>query len=195
MAYDESFYRLYLDYLKEKTVRRSHNRAFEAFQKFTRPDSMLVMDIGCGLGEYSMHGHYADYAGIDLNNVGQIKSFVQADYHDFGFVDELPFRPTAFVSLFSIECCHSAERKYALYERIFTDIPSIKYGLVGGFFYESKREFETVGETGGIISYQTIEDPSHYISGTFLELRVHLQTPSKMFGKDVIEVWKILSRY
>ncbi|MEK7118097.1 MAG: class I SAM-dependent methyltransferase [Patescibacteria group bacterium] len=195
MAYDENFYALYLAYLGEKTVRASHSYAFECFRRFIHPDNPHVIDLGCGLGEYSTHGHYADYAGIDLNSAGQVKNFTQADYHDLGFVAKLPFVPNAFVSLFSIECCHSAESKYALYEKIFTDIPSVKYALVGGFFYESKRGLETVGEAGGIVSYQTIENPTQYISRTFSELRIHLRTPSKMFGEDVVEVWKILSRY
>ncbi len=61
-------------------------------------------------------------------------------------------------------------------------------------FYESKRDLETVGETGGIVSHQTIEDPAKYISEAFSEFRIHMRTPSRMFGEDVIEVWKILSR-
>ena len=194
MAYDKNFYKLYLEYLKEKTVRASHDRMFAYFRQFTHPYSLRVADLGCGLGEYSTYGYYADYVGIDLNNTGQVKNFTQVDYHDLGFVAKLPFAPNAFVSLFSIECFHSAKDKYALYEKIFADAPSVKYALVGGFFYESKRGLETVGETGGIVSYQTIEDPAQYISRMFSELRTHIKTPSKMFGKDVIEVWKILSR-
>ncbi len=194
MAYDQNFYRMYQAYLLEETVRASHDKAFEHFRRFTQPMSLLVVDLGCGLGEYSLYGSYTKYVGIDVNDAGQVKSFVHADYHTSSFLKLLPFVPTAFVSLFSIECFHSAADKYALYNRIFFDIPSIKHGLVGGFFYESKRGLETVGETGDIVSYQTIEDPSRYISEAFSESRIHLRTPSKMFGDDVIEVWKILSR-
>lgn len=195
MAYDENFYGMYLEYLKEEVVRKNHDLVFEYFKKFTQSDILSVIDLGCGLGEYSIHGYYTNYIGIDLNNTGQIDNFLQADYHYLDFIAALSFVPTAFVSLFSIECCHAVKNKYAFYEKIFTSIPSIKYGLIGGFFYESKRMLETVGETGGIISYQTIEDPSYYISETFSELRINLKTPSKMFGEDVIEVWKILNRY
>lgn len=194
MAYDAEFYKMYQAYLKEEAVRANHDNVFECFRNFTKPTPLLVADLGCGLGEYSLHGHYIEYAGVDLNNAGQVRNFVQADYHSLDFVHFLPFVPTAFVSLFSIECCHSIEDKYALYEKIFKNIPSIQHGLIGGFFYESKRGLETVGETGGIISYQTIEDPSRYISKTFSEYRIHMHTPSQMFGKDVIEVWKILNR-
>ena len=100
----------------------------------------------------------------------------------------------AFISLFSVECCQLATIKYDLYNRIFSEFPTIGYGLVGGFFYQSKRDQESVSETGEIISYQTIEDPSLYISNLFTELRIHLHTPSKMFGQDVIEVWKFFIR-
>ena len=194
MGYDAEFYRMYQAYLQEAAVRANHDRVFDCFRRFTQPTPMFVVDLGCGLGEYSLYGHYATYVGVDINNTGQVRNFVQTDYHDFGFVNLLPFVPTVFVSLFSIECCHPAEEKYALYERIFTEIPSIRHGLVGGFFYEGRRSLETVGETGGIVSYQTIEDPSRYISPTFSEYRVHMRTPSQMFGDDVIEVWKFLSR-
>ena len=194
MAYDQEFYRMYQAYLKEEIVRANHDRAFEYFRRFTQPTPLLVVDLGCGLGEYSLHGQYTEYAGVDLNNTGLVRKFVQADYHDSNYVNLLPFAPTAFVSLFSIECCHSVLDKYALYEKIFSNTPSIQYGLAGGFFYESRRNLEMVGETGGIVSYQTIEDPSQHISKVFSELRIHMKTPSKMFGNDVIEVWKVLNR-
>ncbi|OGF61698.1 hypothetical protein A2662_02290 [Candidatus Giovannonibacteria bacterium RIFCSPHIGHO2_01_FULL_45_33] len=185
---------MYRAYLQEKTVRRNHNKVFECFRKFTGLTPLFVADLGCGLGEYSLYGHYNEYAGVDMNNAGQIQNFVRADYNNLDFVRALHFMPTVFVSLFSIECCLSADDKYALYKKIFCGIPWIQHALVGGFFYESKRDLEMVGETGGIVSYQTIEDPSKYISEVFSECRIHMRTPSKMFGDDVIEVWKILSR-
>ena len=194
MSYDKEFYQMYQAYLREKVVRANHNKIFECFRRLIQPMELLVVDLGCGLGEYSLHGSYTKYVGIDVNDTGQVKSYVQTDYHNPNFATLLPFVPTAFVSLFSIECCHSVDDKYALYEQIFTNIPSIRYGLVVGFFYESKRDLETVGEAGGIVSYQTNEDPSLYISNTFSEFRIHMRTPSKMFGDDVIEVWKFLSR-
>ncbi|MDO8522900.1 MAG: hypothetical protein Q7S12_01265 [bacterium] len=167
MAYDAEFYRLYRSYLQENTVRRNHNKVFEVFRNFTGLTPLFVVDLGCGLGEYSLYGHYNEYAGVDINNSGQIQNFVPADYNNLDFVRALNFMPTVFVSLFSIECCLSADDKYTLYKKIFCSIPWIQHALVGGFFYESKRDLETVGETGGIVSYQTIEDPSKYISKIF----------------------------
>jgi len=194
VAYDTSFYRLYNDYLRENTVRSNHDLIFRNFGQFTYPTRLDVVDLGCGLGEYRLFGQHAGYTGIDLNIEKQVPIFLKYDYHDLSFVGLLPFAPTAFVSLFSIECCHDAKTKYELYNRLFTEIPTLQYGLVGGFFYESKRNLETVGETGGIISYQTIEDSATFISSIFTEFRAHIRTPSKMFGEDVVEVWKILAR-
>lgn len=195
MAYDDNFYRLYNDYLREITVRNNHDLIFRYFRQFTHPDRMMdVIDLGCGLGEYRLFGQYREYMGIDLNETGQNRDFLKHDYHDLTFVKSLLFKPTLFVSLFSIECCHDAPTKYELYNRLFSEVPSLQYGLVGGFFYEDRRGLEMVGETGGIVSYQTIEDPAQFISSVFTESRTHLRTPSRMFGDDVVEVWKTFAR-
>ncbi len=193
-AYGTEFYQLYLGYLQEPTVRANHDMMFETFYRFTRPTQLRIMDLGCGLGEYSRYGPHSEYVGIDLNNAGQVKNFVHMDYTELNLASHLPFVPNAFVSLFSIEACYPAKSKYALYERIFAENPSIRYGLVSGFFYESRRGLETVSEAGKIVSYQTIEDQSKYVSGNFSEVRVYLRTPSKMFGDDPVEVWKMLAR-
>lgn len=194
MAYDEKFYSMYREYLLEDTVRENHNRMFKSFREKTQPTPLLVVDLGCGLGEYSQYGSHDRYVGVDLNNPNDIKDFVQADYHTPNLAELLPFAPTAAVSLFSIECCHSAPEKYALYEKLFERLPSLQYALVSGFFYESKHDQETVGEAGGIVSFQTIEAPEAYESPVFTEERTQINTPSKMFGPDVVEVFKTLSR-
>ena len=195
MPYDENFYRRYREYLQEPIVRGNHDHVFSLFASLLLPDSPRVVDLGCGIGEYRTYDRsHAEYVGIDLNDTGSVTPFIQADYLRLGFADLLPFPPNAFISLFSIDCCHTAEKKYDLYNRIFSAFPAVKCGLIGGFFYESRRGQETVSEAEEIVSYQTIEDPSLYISDLFTELRIHLRTPSKMFGDDVIEVWKLLVR-
>jgi hypothetical protein len=176
-------------------VRANHDHMFSIFASLLFPTYPHIMDLGCGIGEYPTYDHHhSAYIGIDLNNTGSLPNFVQADYTALDFGRHLPFAPNAFISLFSIECCHTTEKKYDLYDRIFSTFPTVKYGLVGGFFYESRRNKETVSETGELVSYQTIEDPSLHISKLFTELRVHLQVPSKMFGDDVVEVWKMFIR-
>lgn len=197
MPYDEHFYQQYRKYLQEDAVRKSHGFAFAWLKHFTYSAPLLVVDFGCGLGEYGTFGNPARYAGVDTNDLGAVDNFICADYHDFGFLKQLNFSPNAFVSLFSIEPFHPARERYELYEKIFLQIPSITYGLVSGFFYESKRKEVTVEELKGkkkIISYQTIENELEHVSTIFSERRLFIATPSKMFGKDVIEVWKIFSR-
>ncbi len=195
MPYDENFYCMYRKYLQESTVRRNHDAIFRLFASLVHPVLPQVMDLGCGVGEYAMYDpHHTAYVGIDLNNSGEVKSFIRRDYTALDFSHRLPFSPNAFISLFSIECCHPVKTRYALYEKIFTAFPSIRFGLASGFFYESKRNETTVGETGDIVSYQTIESPADYISNVFTELRSYIRTPSRMFGQDVIEVWKFFMR-
>ena len=195
MPYDENFYRMYREYLQERTVRSNHDHIFSLFASLLLPDSPRVMDLGCGIGEYTTYDRrHTAYVGIDLNNTGSVAPFVQADYLKLDFGNLLPFLPNAFISLFSIECCPAAKSKYAFYNHLFSAFPTIKCGLVGGFFYESRRNQETVSEAGEIVSYQTIEDPSLHISQLFTELRIHIRTPSQMFGGNVIEVWKLFVR-
>jgi hypothetical protein len=195
MPYDENFYHLYRKYLNEPIVRQNHNHIFSLFASLILPEKPQVIDLGCGIGEYPTFDLYhANYTGIDLNNTGKLKNFIQADYTALDFQQLVPFAPNAFISLFSIECCNPANSRYVFYEKLFSAFSALQYGLAGGFFYESRRHKETISETGDIVSYQSTEDPALYISNIFTELRVHLQTPSVMFGPDVIEVWKILIR-
>ena|SRR3989344_117411 len=195
MSYNESFYRMYREYLREPMVRSNHDHIFSIFASLVLPDSPRVMDLGCGVSEYAFYDQqHTGYVGIDINDTCSVAPFIQADYLKLDFGNLLPFLPNAFISLFSIECCHLVTRKYALYNRLFSAFPTVRCGLVSGFFYESRRSQEAVSEAGKIISYQTIEDPSSHISQLFTELRVHLRTPSKMFGNDVVEVWKLLVR-
>ncbi|MDO8537080.1 MAG: class I SAM-dependent methyltransferase [bacterium] len=194
MPYDEKFWRAYEEYLNEPSVRRSHDFAFRHFGRLIRPENWFFVDLGCGIGEFERYGHHQAYAGIDLADTNRVDRFIQANYLDFRFIERLSFTPRACISLFSIEACYNAKDKYALYERIFREIPTINYVVVSGFFYESRRGQETVEENGKIVSYQTIEDPSLFMSDTFAELRMHIRTPSKMFGEDVVEVWKLLVR-
>ena len=196
MAYDKEFYDRYREYLREESVRRCHDFAFRQFKKLT-DEFLFVVDLGCGLGEYYRYGQPSSYVGFDMNDLGGKFTLVQADYRDLHMLRaglHLRMIPNTFVSLFSVECFYSAVEKYAFYQSIFETFPSIKFGLVSGFFYESKRNQEKVEEAGEIVSYQTIEDSSRFISDIFTELRISIATPSKMFGPDVVEVWKIFIR-
>ena len=193
MSYNQEFYRLYSDYLEEATVRRSHDFAFDVFRS-QYGGRGNVIDLGCGLGEYEKYGDCDEYLGIDRVVSGRVCRFMRADYTDMSFVSRLPWQPDTFISLFSIEACYPAAERYQLYEKLFAALPSVQHALVPGFYYESRRQEATVGEAGRIVSWQTIEGLHDFPSATFSEERLVLHTPSKMFGQDVVEVWKFLSR-
>lgn len=194
MAYDNEFYNLYEEYLQEPRVRDVHNMLFRKIEKFTE-SPRNVLDLGCGLSEYSRYGgSYDSYVGIDKNNTG-VKSFILGDYTDLDFIREnLSFEPTVVISLFSIECCFPREVKYALYDRIFKKFPSVNRVIATGFYYKDRRNEESVRENGGVVSYQTIENQSHFLSSLFRESRVLMPNPSNLFGENPVEVWKFLKR-
>ena len=201
MPYDAKFYETYQEYLKEPTVRKNHDNVFKLFAHLMFTDAPHVIDLGCGTGEYLTYDFcHAEYCGIDFNNASGFihPYFIQADYKTLNFMDQVPFRPNAFISLFSTELFLSDRAKYTFYERIFRELPCIRFGMVSGFFYESKRRKKILKELEGtdkeITSRQTIEHPSRYISDYFTEMRIHMHTPSQMFGPDVVEVWKIFVR-
>ncbi|MBI2121623.1 MAG: class I SAM-dependent methyltransferase [Candidatus Sungbacteria bacterium] len=199
MPYDEKFFEAYREYLKEPIVRKNHDHVFRIFAYLMLTEIPHVMDLGCGIGEYAMYDPYhMKYVGIDLHNPEGIKPFIQTDYTALDFMGKTPFRPNAFISLFSTELFLSDRAKYAFYERIFRELLHIRFGMVSGFFYESRRRQKILKELEGtdkeVTSRQTIEHPSRYISDHFTEMRIHMHTPSQMFGQDVVEVWKIFVR-
>lgn len=197
MTYDNEFYKMYREYLREKTVRNAHNWIFKIVMQ--NPDFQNVVDLGCGLSEFLTYANPKEYIGIDVNaettSKKHEKRTVKGDYRK-GNLEELvsPSNPTAFISLFSVEIIAPKEANYKLYKEIFENFPSIKSGLVSGFYYVSKKDKNPIGETGGIQSYQTLENPEDVISNVFSEKRIILPVPSKMFGSDVYEVWKFLER-
>lgn len=196
MSYNQEFFEQYKNYLLEPRVRNTHNLMFRVFEdampQWKYPFN--VIDFGCGqCCEYMHYGHYSGYAGLDLNPPAGPRMFL-CDYTKAsadtlkGFSHQ-PF--SAFVSLFSTECCLHPVDKYAFYRRMFREL-DIKMALVSGFYYKNRIEQEQVEETGGILSYQTIEDQRDYECPEFIEMRSFVPVPSKMFGPDVVEVWKML---
>lgn len=194
MAYDNDFYKLYNEYIVEDSVRESHDRVFtilSALYGRSLHPKARTLDLGCGCGEFRTFGIYPqdDYFGVDKEK--SPAADVVMDYTKE--LPELPWRPNIFVSLFSIEACLPLDERYALYEKVFETYPSVQVGLVSGFYYKSKPHKLTVIETGGLVSYQTIEPLLNW-SDKLKETRVVLETPSNLFGEDVVEVWKFLER-
>ncbi len=202
MGYDEEFFEKYRNYLQEETVRRVHDGMFRTFFSFSQgrlpnlqniidaKPPIEVIDLGCGLcQEFKLYGWYNFYFGVDKMPVGG-DYFEQADYLTYPITRS----DNTFVSLFSTECCLSAEDKYAFYNKLFSENPNIRYGLVSGFYYKDRVEDKKVEEAGGLVSYQTIENPQNHRSKWFDEFRVYADVPSALFGPNVVEVWKFFNR-
>lgn len=197
MAYDDAFFERYAEYMLEPTVRRNHNRVFDLLDRLN--DDIIswrsnVVDLGCGLGEFQQYGHrYSGYCGVDLYPRLKSASFVlKADYLGLTFLKELPFSPDVFVSMFSVEPICSPGMRNGYYVNLFRNCPTLRLGLSAGFYYSSKKDETRVGETGGIMSYQTNDEIEP--NDVYDEMRITMRTPSKMFGPDVVEVFKIMRR-
>lgn len=188
-TYTEEFHAaFYGSYLHEPTVRGAHDWVFSLVK--SHPAFQCVIDLGCGLREFGRHTKPSVYIGMDTLELGQL---LHGDYRDpdaLGVINGA----SAFVSLFSSEITAPAEDNRALYERIFRQCLNIEAGLVSGFYYVSRKCEPVVGEAGGIQSYQTLDAIEDYESELFTEKRITLPVPSKAFGQDVIEVWKLFER-
>lgn len=205
MAYDNAFYLAYEAYLAEPTVRQAHDWVFNIARAAFAFGS--VIDLGCGQSsEYLRFANPLIYVGVDLNEDamtwrkpkhkgrGNVRS-LQMNYRGGSVLDSVlrDNQVTAFVSLFSSEITAPPEENYKLYRQLFKN-EGITAGLVSGFYYRSKKDQPTVAETGGITSYQTIEEIGKFSIPEVIERRIVLSVPSKMFGADVIEIWKFFER-
>lgn len=198
MSYNQEFFNEYKVYLQEQHVRNSHDTMFrifdDLFPKWKYPFN--IIDFGCGkCCEYMDFGQFSGYAGLDLDPPFRAGTF-KADYTKLSGEDikwYAPYPFYAFISLFSTECCMHPVDKYAFYRKVFRET-EVQMGLVSGFYYKNRIEQEKVEETGEIVSYQTIENQREYQCPEFIEMRTHIDVPSKMFGPEVVEVWKILIR-
>jgi len=196
MSYNQEFFDEYKNYLQEPTVRNVHDLMLQTFSdsfpKWKYPFN--IIDFGCGqCCEYLNYGQFSGYAGLDLNPPLHPGCF-KADYTRMHGEDMKWFAPYAFhgfVSLFSTECCLTRIGKYEFYRKVFRET-DVQMGLVAGFYYKSRIQQEKVEETGGIVSFQSTEDQRDFMCPEFIEYRTYIDVPSKMFGPDVVEVWKLL---
>jgi len=206
MGYDKDFYELYNEYLQEHRVRVKHDAMFRIWSMHIGMEPIVPIDLGCGRGlEYLEFGPSTPvYMGFDVNAIprheenGSDKIIVKDwDYRAPNFVAKIEGlqesnHPNAFVSLFSTEPTAPAEENTKLYERLFEQIPTLTHALVTGFCYTDKKGQEKVEEAGGLISYQTFGDPAP--TDTYEDLRIVTPVPSTLFGENVVEVWRILTR-
>lgn len=200
MAYASSdFWAEYAGYVKD-----SFQRHADTFRQAmdTGWSWKSILDFGCGrvmeggkLAAYFGSG----YMGVDVDPDPETKfSYLKANYRTE--LDRIAtecsgghwFVPDLVLSLFSIEPTGDSRSNNYLYHRIFETFPHIDGIVSAGFFYESKSHAISVTEAGGLESFQTIGPLAS--TTLFSERRILERGPSKLFGPDVIEVWRILSR-
>ncbi len=202
-GYDGDFYKNYERYLLEPGVRKAHWFPFSIAKLESAFDD--VVDLGCGLQEFKRYVEPRRYIGVDaVHPDADIKS----DFRHCSTVNEIvdfcaerdslhKLGPRAFVSLFSSEITACEEVNYALYRRLFKDLPSVRQALVSGFYYDYRKTREIVEEVPGLFSYQSIDPIETSIErahGRFTEKRIVIPCPSEMFGEGVIEVWKFFEK-
>lgn len=197
--YGDEFYLQYEAYLKEDSVRKAHDWVFSLLSD----DFEQVVDLGCGKSmEFYFNAFSRRYIGIDKNVDPNLHHSWRGNYRDIDAlnaavdrgVGEQYYLPRAFVSLFSTEITAPAEENYSFYNLLFTTFPTFRSGLVSGFYYSKRKYQSLVSEPGGVYSFQTLESMEQVKSKIFSEKRIILPVPSKMFGDDVYEVWKIFER-
>jgi hypothetical protein len=196
MGYDGDFYEAYERYLLEDRVRDKHDAILDMWHRATWPNSSYVVDLGCGRSnEYFRFGpDVKAYQGFDVQ---ESQHGMVLDYRGPDLIQTmrtLDWEPDAFVSLFSAECTATPIQNAELYERLFREIPTIKHGLVTGFYYVSRRHMNPIEETGGIVSWQTVSSLEDDVSDVYDEVRIVTRVPSTMFGEDVVEVWRMFTR-
>lgn len=156
------------------------------------------------------------YVGIDQEEVSNIDEFfgsnkedvldftlLQGDYSDLKFISsymDLFIKFPLAVSLFSSEVVLEDDVRFSLYNELFKK-DNLKHAIVSGFYYKGHKDLEWYREKLDdegfeyITSRQTIEDIGELNGETFKEnIRFVFENPSKMFGEDVVEVWRVLER-
>jgi hypothetical protein len=208
--YAQDFYTQYQEYLREPLVVARHSRAL----KMLLPDEYgdwpeHILDLGCGL--YDSYGHTnffeltplhcgtpKKYLGVDVNIDSRIgkyqyteRSYIKSDYRKIGI--ELLKGYEIFVSLFSSEITATTEANYELYRKLI-GTAGFNRGIVSGFYYTDKKDTNPIVEAGGVTSFQTLEPIEAVECPEFTEYRLIFPLPSKMFGPNVVEVWKLFER-
>lgn len=204
MSYDPEFYEKYDAYLAEPRVRVVHDRVFRMWEGFVNIPGCrnVVLDLGCGRAqEYKGRVRAPttmEYFGFDVNAENSLR---QLDYRDPRFMAVAQgVDPSLLVSLFSTELTAGPRTNRRLYETLFKECPKLAHALVAGMYYKSKKGQTIVIEKipGGneLESQQFIYDfeDMDVVSDVYRDTRITVDCPSTLFGEDVVEVWRILSR-
>lgn len=199
MSYaDQSFWDKYGEYLKE--VRDKHRNAVRALECLVpgMGRNQIILDLGCGQFSEAkdLLMQQVSYFGVDAQGPEREDTSVLNYRSDTKQLDLLmkAMKPTLVTSLFSSEITALPMENAQLYHHILNTCPTVSWLLLAGFYYTDKTHSLRVEETGGLQSYQTLDllgtDP-HKLN----ELaRVYVPVPSKLFGPNVVEVWRVIGR-
>lgn len=195
MPWDNEFYAKYAEHLQEWLVKHTHFNMYWNFTNFVgNYEPISIIDFGCGTGEImTCLPREVNYFGIDKNKVNENLPHMIGDFTDPSFEPRPPFVPNAFISVFASEIVWNAEDKYKFYHEVFRKYPKIRVGLVAGVYYLG-NENDLTKEEDGFTIHQSVEKQQDWISDDFEEHRSYHKVPSKLWGPNVVEVWKILLR-
>lgn len=208
---NEEFWVEYGEYLKESLIRHadtlwsmlSHIHGDTCEIRYSAPE---VLDFGCGqyASAIGLMPVPKSYIGIDKHNPGsrwddsmhdpvEPYTFITGDYRER---INLSYEPTCFTSLFSTEVTAYRDANESFYNWVFESYPTASYGIVSGFYYLDRWRDQYVIETGNLTSCQSTGPLTDYTDSTLLytETKLEIPAPSKMFGPNVVEVWKLLER-
>lgn len=204
MSYsDEKFWKQYKKYIDESFNR--HKNVISLFEPLIFDDHHIyqgcanIIDLGCGRFKEArdLIGN-STYLGVDTEpaNIAGLNRSYRTDYRNIDLIIKLAneAKSDIFTSLFSMELTDTQIANYNYYDRLFEECPSIRCGVVAGIYYGNKREDQVVHETGDVTSFQSTLDIVDTNPKNFIEYRLQCKAPSKMFGGDVVEVWKLFTR-
>lgn len=194
---NDEFWAAYAAYVDE--VAPLHQRAIEHLLRSQQCRiGSCLLDLGCGrINEAARLFVMDTYIDIDADPANN-PAHEPVDYRDMTALTRVLrrcSRPDAFCSLFSTELTAPASTNNDYYQQLFDTFPTLQRGIVSGFYYDdSRRNDPVVEEAGGLRSFQSIGLLADDRFCSFTETRLQLRVPSKLFGRDVVEVWRLLER-
>lgn len=148
-----------------------------------------VLDLGCGRLRFGKRFCWGHYTGVDLDpQAGSgLQAFIQGDFNTFNYEAFFSKRDkTLAVSLFATELYCAQPTK--LYRKIL-DAGAVAI-VAAGVRYGGTKVDDPVGEPGARVWQTSLEQFHPELDETIITKHV----PSKMFGQNVWEVWRVIKR-
>lgn len=191
----------WLDYaLWRDETKQAHTELLNLLWRM--PYNHATVDLGCGKLMMGRDVTPYNYVGVDIDphpmmEVYSWKDLREEAVHEKTAVVKQPMesidweevvaalapRPVSVISLFAAELYLAEPEK--LYERAF--MAGVSQILSVGVRYPSAHVSSPVGEPGAYVWQTSCAETSQT---HWDEMRVTKHVPSKMFGPDVVEVWR-----